>query len=521
MSQGRQHTSGTDDALSIASKQTPQRSRSIESEERETVMKPPVKKSIFARVPRLPLAFLGIALYRAWIELAFVGSYLGTSLQAETSRNLFDGTMVVAFLLGAIFAKQLSPLIRKRTAHWMALSFLLVSTTCVVIGAIHPDMTNVLMWPAAICGGIGVAVIVILWSELYGCLGPVRVALYYSASIVAAALIVYTMKGFLFPWFATFLFMLPIGSLVSLSLAFDSLSEKERPSAPFAEATFPWKLAIWMAAYSFAYGLAQSQLTTSIFGPHSSPGVLAIGAFVFFGVALRKRKFDFSAIFHVALPLAVAAFLFVPVVGNFNQTFTALCIAAAYTACSILLMIILTNMCYRQGISALWLFCIERSVRMIFNALGREARDPILELSIGIDSSYILSIVVVILVIVSSIILLTERSITAQWGIGIKTSDAKRAEEIVREDLLKNRSREIALNYRLSLREEEILTLLAQRKRNTAIASELFISEQTVKTHIRNLYKKLDVHSRDELFDLVENIDAKRAITSSVDEDYR
>lgn len=506
MSQGRQHTSGADDALSIASKQTPQRSRSIESEERETVAKPSVKKSIFARVPRLPLAFLGIALYRAWIELAFVGSYLGTSLQAETSRNLFDGTMVVIFLLGAIFAKQLSPLIRKRTAHWMALSFLLVSTTCVVIGAIHPDMTNALMWPAAICGGIGVAVIVILWSELYGCLGPVRVALYYSASIVAAALIVYTMKGFLFPWFATFLFMLPIGSLVSLSLAFDSLSEKERPSAPFAEATFPWKLAIWMAVYSFAYGLAQSQLTTSTFGPHSSPGVLAIGAFVFFGVALRKRKFDFSAIFHVALPLAVAAFLFVPVVGNFNQTFTALCIAAAYTACSILLMIILTNMCYRQGISALWLFCIERSVRMIFNALGREARDPILELSIGIDSS---------------IILLTERSITAQWGIGIKTSDAKRAEEIVREDLPKNRSREIALNYRLSLREEEILTLLAQRKRNTAIASELFISEQTVKTHIRNLYKKLDVHSRDELFDLVENIDAKRAITSSVDEDYR
>lgn len=180
MSQGRQHTSGADDALSIASKQTPQRSRSIESEERETVTKPPVKKSIFARVPRLPLAFLGIALYRAWIELAFVGSYLGTSLQAETSRNLFDGTMVVVFLLGAIFAKQLSPLIRKRTAHWMALSFLLVSTACVVIGAIHPDMTNALMWPAAICRGIGVAVIVILWSELYGCLGPVRVALYYS-----------------------------------------------------------------------------------------------------------------------------------------------------------------------------------------------------------------------------------------------------------------------------------------------------------------------------------------------------
>ena len=110
MSQGRQHTSGADDALSRTRIETDAPTQSEhQSEERETVTKPPVKKSIFARVPRLPLAFLGIALYRAWIELAFVGSYLGTSLQAETSRNLFDGTMVVVFLLGAIFQSIFAP----------------------------------------------------------------------------------------------------------------------------------------------------------------------------------------------------------------------------------------------------------------------------------------------------------------------------------------------------------------------------------------------------------------------------
>ena len=142
LSQGRQHTSGTDDALSIASKQTPQRSRSIESEERETVTKPPVKKSIFARVPRLPPRLSRYRSLPTWTNWPFVGSYLGTSLQAETSRAIFrwhHGGSISSWshLCKAAFAPH-----SKRTAHWMALSFLLVSTTCVVIGAIHPDMTK-------------------------------------------------------------------------------------------------------------------------------------------------------------------------------------------------------------------------------------------------------------------------------------------------------------------------------------------------------------------------------------------
>ncbi|RDB56409.1 hypothetical protein C1881_08650 [Slackia isoflavoniconvertens] len=33
--------------------------------------------------------------------------------------------------------------------------------------------------------------------------------------------------------------------------------------------------------------------------------------------------------------------------------------------------------------------------------------------------------------------------------------------------------------------------------------------EQTVKTHVRNLYRKLDVHSRDELFSLFDGIGGK------------
>jgi LuxR family transcriptional regulator, maltose regulon positive regulatory protein len=48
----------------------------------------------------------------------------------------------------------------------------------------------------------------------------------------------------------------------------------------------------------------------------------------------------------------------------------------------------------------------------------------------------------------------------------------------------------------LSERELEVLRLIASGKSNRGISSELFVSVGTVKTHINNLYRKLDAHSR-------------------------
>lgn len=50
----------------------------------------------------------------------------------------------------------------------------------------------------------------------------------------------------------------------------------------------------------------------------------------------------------------------------------------------------------------------------------------------------------------------------------------------------------------LSPREQEILSHLAKGFRYREIADELFISVETVRTHLRNIYKKLQVRSRTE-----------------------
>ena len=52
------------------------------------------------------------------------------------------------------------------------------------------------------------------------------------------------------------------------------------------------------------------------------------------------------------------------------------------------------------------------------------------------------------------------------------------------------------LSEPLSERELEVLRLIASGKSNRQISSELFVSVGTVKTHINNLYRKIDAHSR-------------------------
>jgi DNA-binding CsgD family transcriptional regulator len=58
------------------------------------------------------------------------------------------------------------------------------------------------------------------------------------------------------------------------------------------------------------------------------------------------------------------------------------------------------------------------------------------------------------------------------------------------------RNASLVSRLELSKRELEILSLLAQGHSNQEIATKLFVSLSTVKTHIQNLFEKLDVKRR-------------------------
>ena len=87
-------------------------------------------------------------------------------------------------------------------------------------------------------------------------------------------------------------------------------------------------------------------------------------------------------------------------------------------------------------------------------------------------------------------------------GIGIQPNAAVVCPALA--DDIETRLLLMGRHYDLTRREQDIARLLIQNLSKAQIGEALCLSESTVRTHARNLYAKLDVHSREQLKELVE-----------------
>lgn len=90
-------------------------------------------------------------------------------------------------------------------------------------------------------------------------------------------------------------------------------------------------------------------------------------------------------------------------------------------------------------------------------------------------------------------------------------SDSAQAEKLLdhaKGGRFKAKCEFVANTYLLSRREAEVLFFLAKGHNRAYIQEKLYISEGTAKTHIRHIYRKLNIHTQQELMRLVEDIEA-------------
>lgn len=71
----------------------------------------------------------------------------------------------------------------------------------------------------------------------------------------------------------------------------------------------------------------------------------------------------------------------------------------------------------------------------------------------------------------------------------------------------RQRCEAIANTYLLSRRESEVMYYLARGYKSSHIQQQLYISEGTAKTHIRHIYRKLNVHSQQDLIHLIDGVE--------------
>ena len=78
------------------------------------------------------------------------------------------------------------------------------------------------------------------------------------------------------------------------------------------------------------------------------------------------------------------------------------------------------------------------------------------------------------------------------------------AGETVRQLSIEERCVELGAQHGLTERETEIFAMLARGRNGQFVMEHYVVSRNTVKSHVKHIYAQLDVHSQQELIDLVE-----------------
>ena len=156
-------------------------------------------------------------------------------------------------------------------------------------------------------------------------------------------------------------------------------------------------------------------------------------------------------------------------------------------------------------------YCLALGLALLFACLGTLASLITRDLWVGSLPGLALSVVVCIYVLSMALMLqmrehrkLDPDTIGAQAGNDENLPVQDSASPVERmESAIATWAEGAATTYELTPRETEILPLVVRGLDTPTIAQALGVSDNTVRTHKKSLYRKLDVHSKQELLELM------------------
>lgn len=121
----------------------------------------------------------------------------------------------------------------------------------------------------------------------------------------------------------------------------------------------------------------------------------------------------------------------------------------------------------------------------------------------GVLGAYQYQVLIVLFVLMAVMLMITPSS--RLWRVMLEGIDAVESSALDAQEGYARRCAELAEERRLTAREAEILLLLGRGHTSSFVAEELTVAESTVRSHRKNIYRKLDVSSREELFKLLDD----------------
>jgi DNA-binding CsgD family transcriptional regulator len=513
----------------------------------------------------LVLSLVGFALLITWL---YVSCYSSVLLPAGYEDNGFDENARLALLLSLalslILFKVFHRFFQTRLGLIVLIVLVLLFASLSSLIALDPSTASAttvgLFW---ILSGLGHTALMMLWSPLIASFGS-RKAFVFSSSVTILSGLLFCLISYMQPVPAIVATgLLPLLSLVLATAAIimcwhdvpmflhrqftareptaPSKTQEAAPSGVSRQTVRTWlsgrswsldmalalRFGFLAFVYSIGMGFAGYYIAWAVardFSVVSAGLAIMLASLIMLFLFFKIKRFSFQKIADWLLPLTALGLFPMILQNDMLRFISALFLVALYTACGAVntgLMVEITATRENGPIgtfsmgrfgNALGFFVGWVVAVMAFNSASNEA---------SLLTCVILLIMIVFIVgktfifdeagrIIDSFVESDGHEVVIQPSAGHKRTGDGEDDPSARRKALSIKCEQVAMRYGLSARQREVLVLLAKGRNAEYIEKKFVISNHTAKAHIYNIYKKLGIHSQQDLIDLVEHAGADK-----------
>lgn len=498
------------------------------------------------------LRFLGFGFYYAWIWLSYNSSVLVSPSAGEGANSVFvmylASTMALAIvlILAAAFPRRSTRIVESRPAVFACSLVAALSTVCVGLTS-RGGASDPLFVATATLTGAGTAWVCLRLGAVYSAVSARQASLYTAASICCAGLFYFLAVGL--PRGAGLLVtaLLPVlAATCTMTTSEEPIVQHEHPlRAQSLPKGFFLRLVVAIGVFSIAVGVTRgfSTLTQSA-AMLDEQGVLIVFATALISLALYVlvsflgNDFDISRLYYPAIILVVVGIAIMPLLGNgeFENHF----VNIAYVCFIMMVWCLCAHVSNRSGLSPVRVFGLGRGASALGTTLGwlvgsqlisQQSQNP--SIVVVVSAFMVLALLVVSMLVFNDRIIGsvlrnagkgaegvdegvsavgegpdgTEGAEVSAASSAAGADDEPEEGQSHRTGAFTKRCLAVSSAYGLSHRERDVLFLLAKGRTISFIADNLGVSFNTAKSHIRHVYVKTGVHTRQELLSLVEGVE--------------
>lgn len=357
--------------------------------------------------------------------------------------------------------------------------------------------------------GVGDVLMSISWGRLCAAL-PLRKAYLFVLGSQTAALVLYAASFFMADAVSV---AAVIASVAAVAVILAKLPDLSSPAfdGPRLNTVFGelWRPIFGTSVFAFFTGLMpwiSGQYDGSIEAMRvlslaSSAAVLLVLAVP---VALFKQNMRLENLYKLILPIFATGFLLLPIIWNgFGGVVNAFVGAGSYAA-GIVLWCLAADSSRRSGLNATTSFGLAFGTTSLAGALGKAfgyfggrtlTEGDLTITAISLVSLYLLSMI--------ALFVFRKKPEQAADAAPVASVPAVSPIDATRAATCDS----LAFEHDLTEREHDTLMWLSKGQSVADIASTLGISENTAKTHIKNVYRKLGVHSKQDIIEMCREIE--------------